>query len=108
MPGVAGRDVAVGPTVTRKARVGGVSWFVTEGNPYTGVNSPSHDPVEIANPTGKPILTFKEATSRRSTTPNIRKRPAVEYGRGTEHVVGRVPDRRSYASHVTIRRTLRS
>jgi hypothetical protein len=42
-------------------RVGGVSWFVTEGNPYTGVNSPITIPVEIANPTGKPILTFKEA-----------------------------------------------
>ena len=42
-------------------RVGGVSWFVTEGNPYTGVNNPITIPVDIANPTGKPMRTFGEA-----------------------------------------------
>lgn len=44
-------------------RVGGVSWFVTEGNPYTGVSHPDpvKIPVEIGNPTGKPIMTFGEA-----------------------------------------------
>jgi hypothetical protein len=42
-------------------RVGNVSWFVTEGSPYTSADKPITIPVEIANPTGKPTLTFREA-----------------------------------------------
>jgi hypothetical protein len=44
-------------------RVGGVSWFATQGNPYTGVGSAGKVtiPVEIKNVTGKPPLVFDSA-----------------------------------------------
>lgn len=43
-------------------RVGGVSWFVTEGDPYTGVSSNAATlPVDIEVPCGAEVLEFREA-----------------------------------------------
>jgi hypothetical protein len=43
-------------------QVGRVSWFITEGDPYVGISSAKSVtlPVEIANTSGKPALTFGE------------------------------------------------
>jgi hypothetical protein len=42
--------------------IGGTSWFVTDGNPYVGrpKENPTTIPVEISNPSGKPIVEFNE------------------------------------------------
>lgn len=44
-------------------KVGPVSWFVTDGNPYTGTGTDKSVavPVEVSNPGNKPPLRFNEA-----------------------------------------------
>jgi len=43
-------------------RVGAVSWFVSEGNPFTGTGPEKNVilPVEVTNTSGKPVVTFGE------------------------------------------------
>jgi hypothetical protein len=59
------RNVSEGlpPFKPELGQVGGVSWFVTDGDPYTGTGPEKSVtlPAEIANTSGKPVLQFGEA-----------------------------------------------
>jgi hypothetical protein len=59
------RNVSEGkpPFKPELGQVGGVSWFVTEGNPHVGVGNDKSVtlPVEIDNKSGKPVVEFNEA-----------------------------------------------
>ena len=59
------RNLTEGRTPFRPelGQVGPVSWFITEGNPYSsaGADKSVTIPVEVTNPSGKPPLRFAEA-----------------------------------------------